>query len=350
MKAKQIGFYLVRELSLSKDKYERWLKIAKELKLSKKARQRLIWIIYYETEAKKNAKKTCRHFDIPRSVWYYWRKRFDEKNLRTLEDEFRAPKNTRQKEYTGLQYERVVMLRKKHIRYGKLKLLKLYQNKYPGDKKISGWKVQCIIEISKIYYNAKKQSQANKKRQKAQIKKRITDLKKKPKTGYLVCLDTIVRHCNGQKRYILTAIDKYAKIAYARMYHNHSSLSAKDFLERLSYLLDGRIENLQTDNGSEFLKHFEEACGQMRVSHYFSRTQTPKDNSVCERFNRTLQEEFIALGNMTADIRIFNRSLTDWLIEYNFHRPHQTLDYLTPIEFTQKHAKVSKMYSSNTVC
>jgi transposase InsO family protein len=348
MKAKQIGFFLVRELKLSKSKYERWPKIAKELKLSKKACQRLSWMIYYETEAKWNTQLTCRHFDIPRSIWYYWRKRFDEKNLRTLEDEFRAPKKTRQKEYTDLQYERIVLLRKKHIRYGKVKLLKIYKKKYPDDKRISDWKIQCIIEISGLYYNAKKQSQANKKRQKAQQKKRITELKKKPKTGYLVCLDTIVRYCNGQKRYILTAIDKYAKVAYARMYNNHSSLSAKDFLERLSYLLDGKFENLQTDNGSEFLKHFEEACNQLKVPHYFSRTRTPKDNSVCERFNRTLQEEFIALGNMTTDIGIFNRNLTDWLIEYNFNRPHQTLDYLTPIEFTQKYSKVSKMYSSNT--
>jgi transposase InsO family protein len=348
MKAKKIGYYLIRELNLSKDKYERWGKIARELKLSNRACQRLGWMTYYETKAKKNANQTCRYFAIQRSLWYYWRKRFDENNLRTLENEFKAPKNTRKKEYTNLQYDRVVLLRKRHIRYGKIKLLKIYEKKYPDDKKISSWKVQCIIKISGIYYNAKKQSQANKKRQKSQVKKRITDLKKKPKTGYLICLDTVVRYYNGKKRYILTAIDKYAKIAYARMYHNHSSLSAKDFLERLAYLLDGKFENLQTDNGSEFLKHFEKGCSQLKVPHYFSRTRTPKDNSECERFNRTLQEEFIQLGNMTEDTDIFNRNLTEWLIEYNFNRPHQTLDYLTPIEFTQKYAKVSKMYSSST--
>ena len=348
MKAKKIGYYLIRELKLSKNKYERWGKIARELKLSKKACQRLGWMIYYETKAKKNAKQTCRYFAIQRSLWYYWRKRFDENNLRTLEDEFKAPKNTRKKEYTNLQYARVVLLRKKHIRYGKLKLLKIYEKKYPDDKKISSWKVQCIIKISGICYNAKRQSQANKKRQKSQVKKRITDLKKKPKTGYLICLDTIVRHYNGRKRYILTAIDKYAKIAYARMYYNHSSLSAKDFLERLAYLLDGKFENLQTDNGSEFLQHFEKGCSQLKVPHYFSRTRTPKDNSECERFNRTLQEEFIQLGNMTEDMDIFNRNLTEWLIEYNLHRPHQSLQYLTPIGFHNQYQKVLPMYPSST--
>ena len=64
--------------------------------------------------------------------------------------------------------------------------------------------------------------------------------------------------------------------------------------------------------------------------------------------SRTLQEEFIQLGNMTYDTKKCNRNLTDWLIEYNFHRPHQSLDYMTPIGFTQKYSKVSKRYSSRT--
>lgn len=348
MKAKKAGYYLISNLKLSKDKYERWGKVAQTIKLSKKGRQRLAWMIYYECEAKRNAKLTCRHFGIARSVWYYWRSRFDEADLRTLEDGDPAPKQKRQRTYTPLQHERVIGLRKERIRYGKMKLLKRYRDRYPEDQTISSWKIQCIIQASGLYYHAKKQGNINKKRQRSQKKKRITELKKKPKTGYLLCLDTIVKQYNGHKRYILTAIDKYAKIAYARMYSSHGSFSAKDFLERLFYLLDGKIENLQTDNGSEFLKYFEQACQQMEIEHYFSRVRMPKDNPECERFNRTLKEEFIALGNMSTDLKTFNRDLTDWLIEYNFDRPHQSLDYLSPIEFTQKFSKVSKMYSSST--
>ena len=72
--------------------------------------------------------------------------------------------------------------------------------------------------------------------------------------------------------------------------------------------------------------------------------RTPKDNADCERFNQTLQTEFIDLGNFNSETEIFNENLTEWLIEYNFRRPHESLNYKTPIEFS----KVLPMYSSCT--
>jgi len=38
--------------------------------------------------------------------------------------------------------------------------------------------------------------------------------------------------------------------------------------------------------------------------------------------------------------------LTEWLVEYNFVRPHQALGYSTPIQFTEKTLKVLPMWSS----
>lgn len=348
MKAKQVGYYLIPNINISKTKYIRWKKISKKLKLSKKANQRLDWIIYYYTKSNKNASLTCRHFGITRSKWYFWFSRFKEDNLRTLESNSTSPINKRQPEYTNLQYERIVKLRKQFIRYGKVKILIKYQLLYPEDKNISEWKVQCIIQVAKLYYHPKKAFRTANKRKKAQSKKRIADLKKKPENGHLLALDTIVRIINGQRRYIITAIDTYSKIAYARMYNSHGSVCTEDFLSRLNYLLDGKIDNILTDNGSEFQKHFERTCQKLNLNRYYSRIRQPKDNPVCERFNRTLNEEFIQLGNSTSDIKVFNSNLTEWLMEYNFHRPHQSLEYMTPIGFTQKYSKVSKMYSSNT--
>jgi len=132
------------------------------------------------------------------------------------------------------------------------------------------------------------------------------------------------------------------------MYIKHSSLTTQDFLLRLYYLLDGNMLNAQTDNGAEFIKYFDKTCHNLKLNRYFSRVSTSQDNGTNERFNRTLQDEFIRLGNMIDDVELFNQKLATWLVEYNFNRPHQSLDYLTPIEFAQKYGKVSEMWSSST--
>jgi len=331
------------------EEYERWRRVAKELKLSREATLRLNWIIhYYEGNT---SIQTARHYGISKKTFYKWFGQFDRDNLYTLfnlEDKSKAPKKVRQKTVTPLEEQRIIKLRKERIRYGKMKIAEIYKTTY--GEKISSWKVQGVIETYKLYYNPVKTAKIASKRQKSQKKKRITELQLdtlrwyEKKSGYIVCLDTIVIHWNSVKRYIFTAVDKYGKVAYARMYKNKSSKNGEDFLLRLYYLLDGQIPRVGHDNGTEFEKYFKAACQKLKIEQYYSRVHTPKDNPNNERFNRTLQEEFIALGNYHCDPQVFNRKLTEWLIEYNFRRPHTALNYQTPIEFSKK----LPMYSSYT--
>jgi len=327
------------------DTYSRWRKQATLLKLSLEAHKRLEWFIYYETESK-NVLKTCQHFDIVPKTFYKWHNRFDGKNLRLLEDHDRRPHSTRQRMITPLEEDRVVMLRKKHIRWGKLKLKRRYLEEYGTT--ISSWKIQYTIGKYKLYYNPKKNAQTQAKRVRSKAKKRITELAIKPFPGFLIALDTIVVWWNGLKRYIVTAIDTASKIAFARMYTTKSSRNAADFLRRMLYLLDHEVWNTLHDNGSEFHKYFSVAVLELGLGEYWSRVCTPTDNPVCERFNRTLRDEFIDLGHMNPDPEIFNRELTEWLIEYNFVRPHQTLAYDTPWQYYAKTNKLLPMYSSRT--
>ena len=333
------GFHIIYDLVP-------FFKIANDLKrnsLSPQAKKRLKWMDYYQKT--KNVSQTCRHFDISRKTFYYWRNRYDPHNLYSLEERDRTPKRKRQREITPLQEERVISLRKKYLRESKFNIAIYYQREY--GEKISSWKVQKVIEKYHLYYHPKKTARIRRKRQRALKKKRITELKKKKRSGFLIQIDTIVIWCNGIKRYILTAIDVFSKIAFARFYKTHSSYNAADFLLRLNYLFQDKIENIQTDNGSEFAKYFEKACQYLGIAHYFSRTRTPKDLSCLERFNRTLQEQFLP-GHFTPDILLANRELTEWLIHNDFERPHQSLGYLTPIEFHQKYHKVLPMYPSRT--
>ena len=328
------------------NKYDLWRKTAKVLNLSKRACLRLEWIIYYRFTAKNNASATCRHFGISRKVFYDWFNRFNDRNLRTLEDLPKAPKKTRQKEITSLEEDRVIKLRKEHIRWGKMKIQRLYLNTH--GEKISSWKIQYTIQKYKLYYHPLKNERLQQKRKRSQAKKRITELERKPFSGYLIALDTIVIHWNGLKRYILTAIDTVSKIPFARMYTTKSSANATDFLKRYLYLLDGSVLNTLNDNGSEFHKEFIKACLELGISQYWSRNHTPTDNPIDERFNRTVKDEFIALGNFNPDPVLFNKEITEWLIEFVFVRPHQALGYDTPWQFYQKTNKVLPMYPSRT--
>ena len=325
-------------------KYYRWREMSKKLGLSRKAKCRLEWIIFYETKGGKSVSLVARHFGIGLSTFHKWHKRFDGVNIRLLESQSRKPKKVRGRQVVPVKDERVIALRKQYPYFGKMKIKVIYEREY--GETISSWYVQRVIKEYKLYFQKKKKHYTQRKT--SQTKKRITECQTKPATGFLLHLDTIVLHLMSTKRYVITAIDDHSRIAYARMYKSHSSNSTKDFFQRLYFLLEDKIENVHTDNGSEFHKHFDQAITKLELTHWWSRTRTPKDNPGNERFNRTLREEFLNWGNFHPDTTVFNKKLTNWLVEYNSIRPHESLNYLTPLEYSEKTMHLSTMWSSGT--
>lgn len=172
---------------------------------------------------------------------------------------------------------------------------------------------------------------------------------KQKKLGFLWHTDAIIIWWYGVRRVIFTAIEELTKIGYARTYSTNSSRNAKDFLERLRYLSSNQLDNIHHDHGSEFFGEFEKACQELGIQQIFSRVRTPTDNAALERFNWTVQDEWLSLSEVGLDeIDEANDDLTDWLVEYNAERPHQSLNYRTPLEYGQQVFKVSPMWSSST--
>jgi len=328
----------------SLDRYTRWRRTAAALNLSKEAKQRLEWMIFYEEKARQNGALVCRHFGLHRNTFSKWLKAFDESNLRSLEPRSRKPHRLRQRMASAVKDDRLIALRKAHLLWSKMKLKQLYETTY--HEPISSWYIQRVIQSYRLYAKPPKRQKHPKM---AYEKKRITELAvKDPTTGFLIHLDSIVLHLFGFKRYILTAIDHHSRLAYAWMYTSHASAPAADFLQRLWYLLSRDIENIHTDNGSEFMKHFHTAATRLHLTRYWSRPKTPKDNAHLERFNRTLTEEFLRQGNFHPDPAIFNPKLTEWLVEYNAVRPHQALGYQTPLAFAEATMGLHTMWPSST--
>ena len=327
------------------DQVALWQKTAHVLGLSREAKQRLEWMIWYYQKAGENGALVCRHFGLHRNTFTKWLKRFDPANLRRLESESRRPKNVRHRRGIPLHDDRIIALRKAHPCWGKMKLKTLYRTIHGSP--ITSWYIQRVIEA--YHLNRPPATRRQNHPKSAYTKKKITELKEKlPVPGFLLHFDSIVLHLFGVKRYILTSVDHHARLGYAWMYRSHASRAAEDFLLRMRYLIGSKIQNIHTDNGSEFHKHFLTAAEKLDMTQYWSRPKTPKDNPMNERFNRTLKEEFLKQGNFHPDPALLNPKLTQWLIEYNSVRPHQALGYLTPLAYAQRSMVLHTMWSSST--
>ncbi len=137
------------------------------------------------------------------------------------------------------------------------------------------------------------------------------------------------------KRYIITAIDLKSEFGFAYGYKNHSSKSAADFFSKLQQAAPFRIKRIQTDNGSEFDHLFRDYAKEHNIIHFHNYPKCPRMNAYIERFNRTIQEEFINYHKETLpyDLDDFNRKLIEWLLWYNTERPHWTLGQTPPIQY-----------------
>ncbi len=183
-----------------------------------------------------------------------------------------------------------------------------------------------LLKETKLSYYAKTDTF----REKTFIKR--TKLRSKGHKGGLVKADSIVRFYNGIKRYIVTAIDIEGKFAFAYAYKNHSSDGAADFMKKFKVVAPISLTHVQTDNGSEFEKHFHLYLEKTGIIHFNTYPRSPKENSEIERFNRTLSDAFIKRNRhlLAYDMDAFNDKLMDWLLWYNTRRPHWSLGLISP--------------------
>ena len=321
--------------------------------LSLDAQLKLEWIIFYYTVSQENAKATAAHFGISRKTFHKWLGRFDESNLNTLEEHSRAPKRRRDWMVTKRQEDNIRSLREKNMELGKRKLRRIYFREH--GVWISTWKIERVIRKHNLYPDPVKHDKTVEKRRNLKPKVRIHEVKDQIKQikefGFLWHIDAIIIWWYDKRRIIFTALEEITKIAFARVYKSNTSGYAEDFLKRLMYLVEGRVDIMHQDNGSEFKGDFERACEKLNILQIYSRPYTPKDNPALERFNRTIQEEWLDFSEVGLDdILQANLDLTTWLIKYNSYRPHEALDLDTPLEYADKifFNKVLPMWSAYT--
>jgi transposase InsO family protein len=317
---------------------DHWRDLADYWRLTAKAKQRLEWLIFYYSVGKRDATVTAGYFGISRKTLHKWKNRFNPQLIQSLEEKSRAPIRRRTWEVTQRQEQRVIGLREQtKKKWGKAKLRVLYRQKYHQD--ISTWKIERVVRKHGLYPDPADRKKRAERRKSASKKIRIQQARRAGIPGPMWHVDSVIIWWYGVRKVIFTALEDTSRLAYARVYTSGTSTRATDFLHRLTYLCRDNIRVIHSDNGGEFAKNFAAACEQMNISQIYSRIQTPRDNPALERFNRTLQEEWLAYSEVGLDeIDQANHDLTEWLVEYNSVRPHQALDYQTPLAYAAIHS------------
>lgn len=280
------------------------------------------------------AQATMDAFDISRRTLYRWTAALAQSHgtLDALDPKATAPRSKRQRVYPEGFTERVITLRRLHPRLGKEKLMPLLH--------AEGFAVSVSF-TGRVLADLKKRGLLPKHARlslygrNGTLRERMAYRKKKlrrPKGYRVLEADTVVRFIDGVKRYILTGIDTEKRTAFAAAYTNHGSASAADFLKKCRIALPDCPSALQTDNGSEFALHFARTADDLSLTHFHTYPRSPKMNAHVERFNRTLDEEFLRYHRalLRDDVRAFNNALIDWLLWYNGERPHHALGQVSP--------------------
>ncbi len=281
-------------------------------------------------------KPTLEAFKLKKTTLHTWKRTFEKHGRRvsSLVPHGTRPEHVRKMETDWRLIALIKELRKEHGNIGK-NIIKPFMDAYAkelGIASISATTIGKIIKRRKFTFEHRVYPQ------KQQNKFKKLRVRKSPKvnTPGFVEMDSVVVYINYEKHLFMNVIDVFTKVALAVYVPNLSSAMAKNVFQQFQEVNPTKIHTVHTDNGSEFLKNFHAYLEEQHIKHQFIYPRMPKINSYIERFNRTIQEEFILRNDeIYYDIPAMNRKLTKYLFWYNYQRPHRSLHYMSPITFIE---------------
>jgi transposase InsO family protein len=310
--------------------------ISRLMDISPEAKRRLRWMDWCQAHGR-NARLTCRHFAISPDTFYRWKRRYKTGCLKTLEGLSTKPKTFRKSTIPQAAINLVISLRKKNMGCSKYKIHQLLKRDH--EVKLSPSSIGRILERKGLIKEANL-SRAIKRRKRVNYaipRIRAAKQLRYKRPGHLVQVDTKHLIVLGRTYYQFTAIDCYTRLSFSRVYTKGASASGQDFLRHLIKAVPFKIKAVQTDNGSEYLLYFHRECIKQNIIHYFSHPKTPKDNPLVERLIQSTEYELWLFDEtLIPELDYLNQKVSWWIGRYNTYRPHQSLNYQTPMEYYQK--------------
>lgn len=150
--------------------------------------------------------------------------------------------------------------------------------------------------------------------------------------GHIVALDSFyVGNIKGVGRiYQITGIDLCSRFGWAKLYRTKDQTASVDFAETVLFpklFLHGvQVESVLTDNGTEFTgSKFAQMLIDYDITHHRIPPGKPLCNGYCERFQRTILEEFyqkVFRIQFFSCLEQLQQKLDQYLVFYNFQRAH----------------------------
>jgi transposase InsO family protein len=154
--------------------------------------------------------------------------------------------------------------------------------------------------------------------------------------GYLGSQDTFyVGNLKGVGRiYQQSFIDTYSKVAFTKLYDRKNALVAADLLNDrvVPFFEEHEIPLLRilTDRGTEYCGKREHHEYQLYltledIDHTKTKARSPQTNGICERFQKTVLNEFYRVAfrkRLYKTLDELQCDLDNWIKEYNEQRPH----------------------------
>jgi len=320
--------------------------------ITKQAEQRKKILLFWKQYG---LEATTAAYGAKRSTLYSWWKIYRDSGYRveSLNPGKQVRKNNNKREINSLISKEIRRLRLEVCpNMGKSKIKK-YLDIFCAKNDLSIYsesKIGRIIKKKKIYHQRRKIYHNGR----AKILKKAKKLRKPDEfqvkdPGDLIEVDTIVKYIYSVKRYIITAVDIKTRYSFAFAYKKHDSYSTRDFFKKLEKVFPYRIKAIQTDNGSEFHRYFRDYLKEQNITHYWNYPGRPYRQGHVEKYNRTIQEEFIDQNEILLENpNDFNKKLMDWLLWYNTERYHWGLDLTSPVDYLLNNSLVSNMCWTNT--
>ena len=298
------------------------------------ARQRLKWMDYYQTHGE-NASLTCRYFGISRQTFYRWKRRYDPRDLTSLEERSHRPQHVRQPTWSPELSQAVLNLRVQWPRWGKDKpTVLLHREDWQVSTSMVG-RILSSLKARGVLWEPPANGISARKRQRARpyaVRKPKEYQAREP--GDIVQVDTLdVRPLPGVVLKHFTARDVVSRWDVLEVHTRATATTAKAFLDTLQDRLPFPLKAIQVDGGSEFHAEFEQACQERGFHLFVLPPRSPKLNGHVERAQRTHTEEFYEVYPDDLGVTPLNQALRAWERVYNHIRPHQSLGYLTPFQY-----------------